>query len=313
MNKIQPIHSSNLWKRSRSSMGFNCIRSLQYSEWKRINVKRFVTAIRELKYTNHGSLPSYAWPGGYPVFYFDSDNNTLCPNCANKTGYSTYPTAYDVNYEDDSLYCDDCSLRIESAYAEPGPETKSRVFKDYEYSIPDEFKESEWMDISNHNDICASLERKEPNQFGHIIQVFVNYPDMSDRDEGLTKRFAVFIYDSGTVCNWMEADSMDELNNAIGTLESVKYPGNDTQHYNFIIDMEERGILAFHVESASEPNKTVFEYRYDESDIEDEASHFHESSIFDDGYMKDLSDMEGLTEYLISLEIIPAESVIHPE
>ena len=65
-----------------------------------------------------GKLVSYAWPGGYPVFYFDTDNDTLCPDCANKEGMSTEVVASDVNWEDESLYCDDCSKQIHSAYGE---------------------------------------------------------------------------------------------------------------------------------------------------------------------------------------------------
>lgn len=67
---------------------------------------------------SEGKLPSYAWPGGYPIFYVDDQNNILCPDCANKEGYNSIPTHYDVNWEDPDLYCDDCGNRIESAYAE---------------------------------------------------------------------------------------------------------------------------------------------------------------------------------------------------
>jgi hypothetical protein len=30
----------------------------------------------------YGSLDAYAWPGGYPVFYLDRNNDVLCPKCA---------------------------------------------------------------------------------------------------------------------------------------------------------------------------------------------------------------------------------------
>lgn len=65
-----------------------------------------------------GKFPSWAWPGGYPLYYVDNENNILCPDCANKDGMSTDVNDADVNWEDASLYCDDCSKRIESAYAE---------------------------------------------------------------------------------------------------------------------------------------------------------------------------------------------------
>jgi hypothetical protein len=75
-----------------------------------------------MKITDERPLPSYAWPGGYPIYYMDTDNSVLCPKCANESlaseNENMRPVAMDVNYEDSGLYCDECSKRIESAYAE---------------------------------------------------------------------------------------------------------------------------------------------------------------------------------------------------
>jgi hypothetical protein len=82
----------------------------------------------------NGTLPAYAWPGGYPLYYLCGDNGILCPECANKESavregdeHPDYPdydqwriVAADVNWEDSSLTCDNCSKGIESAYAEQG-------------------------------------------------------------------------------------------------------------------------------------------------------------------------------------------------
>ena len=66
-----------------------------------------------------GKLSSWAWPGGYPVYYMDAQGNTLCPDCARRDiDDSQRVVAAAVNWEGASLYCDDCSRRIESAYAE---------------------------------------------------------------------------------------------------------------------------------------------------------------------------------------------------
>lgn len=88
--------------------------------------------------------PTYAWPGGYPIYYVDANNCVLCPDCVNKqrkeyvldilsdlcnwaidpeddgTYFDTrdLPIAADINYEDNSLYCEGCSERIESVYNE---------------------------------------------------------------------------------------------------------------------------------------------------------------------------------------------------
>lgn len=71
----------------------------------------------ELPRDDDGKLSSWAWPGGYPIFYVTGDGMVVCPKCAN-TETSDDPIAADVNWEDASLFCDDCSQRIESAYAE---------------------------------------------------------------------------------------------------------------------------------------------------------------------------------------------------
>ena len=62
-----------------------------------------------------GNFIDYAWPGGYPVFYLTRDS-VLCPTCANETPEDVI--SGDANWEDSSLYCDECSQRIESAYAD---------------------------------------------------------------------------------------------------------------------------------------------------------------------------------------------------
>ena len=72
----------------------------------------------------NGRLPAYAFPGGYPIYYLSRDNGVLCPECANdyKKGRDNEeqlkPVEVDINYENDSLYCDNCGRRVESAYAE---------------------------------------------------------------------------------------------------------------------------------------------------------------------------------------------------
>jgi hypothetical protein len=74
----------------------------------------------DLPKNNDGSLSAYAWPGGYPIFYLDNQNSVLCARCAQKNYSEPEPVffivAADANYENDSLYCDECSDRIECAY-----------------------------------------------------------------------------------------------------------------------------------------------------------------------------------------------------
>jgi hypothetical protein len=62
-------------------------------------------------------LPKYTSVGCYPLFYLTAGCEVLCPACA--SAEPTTPPTSDVNWEDPALYCDECSERIESAYAEP--------------------------------------------------------------------------------------------------------------------------------------------------------------------------------------------------
>lgn len=74
-------------------------------------------------------LPSYAWPGGYPIIYEDRDNNTLCPACANKLRHDEFdgePVWYDVYWEGPVLYCEECNAEIKSAYGDPEGEENER-------------------------------------------------------------------------------------------------------------------------------------------------------------------------------------------
>jgi hypothetical protein len=81
------------------------------------NENNIVGALRTEE--NGFTLPKYAWPGGYPIFYADSEGNALCPDCANENDeFSAELVAYDINWEDPALYCDHCGERIESAYAD---------------------------------------------------------------------------------------------------------------------------------------------------------------------------------------------------
>ena len=68
--------------------------------------------------------------GGYPTVLIMRDSGCLCGKCAaeNKAlieesmadGYDRQwmPYALEVNYEDPSLYCDNCNANIEPAYGE---------------------------------------------------------------------------------------------------------------------------------------------------------------------------------------------------
>ena len=80
--------------------------------------------LKEMK--EKGEYDYYVWPGGYPLFYITIDNGILCPKCCNENKellndeYDSqwFVIAYDVNWEDEKMYCDHCNEKIESAYGE---------------------------------------------------------------------------------------------------------------------------------------------------------------------------------------------------
>lgn len=99
--------------------------------------ERATRKVRELERGTDGMLPSYAWPGGYPLFYVDGNGSVLCAECAThalddkEEEVENMPQAYDNNYEDSSLYCAYCDKRIESAYAEEEEEMQEDVQENY--------------------------------------------------------------------------------------------------------------------------------------------------------------------------------------
>ena len=80
--------------------------------------------LEKLKESNNGTLPAYAWPGGYPVIYITDDADVMCPKCANEEENVHFTgdadgwriDAYDVFYEGAAVNCCNCNERIESAY-----------------------------------------------------------------------------------------------------------------------------------------------------------------------------------------------------
>lgn len=92
---------------------------------------------------SRGLLDSFAWPGGYPLFYLTRDGGTLCPQCANRENGSIAHTgcanisqcaehdaqwcivASDVHWEGEAIECDHCGNVVESAYGHETPREES--------------------------------------------------------------------------------------------------------------------------------------------------------------------------------------------
>lgn len=90
---------------------------------------RFKTSKQFDEILEHGP---YAWPGAYPLYFITGDGAALSFKAAKEnrrlimeaidskdTRSGWYVVDVDVNWEDDNLYCDHSSEKIESAYGEP--------------------------------------------------------------------------------------------------------------------------------------------------------------------------------------------------
>jgi hypothetical protein len=81
--------------------------------------------IKEMLEENDGQLPPYAWPGGYPIVYVDSDNSTLCAECATESinDQDELPNFRPVDWllyeEGPTIACDHCGKMIDSVYGDP--------------------------------------------------------------------------------------------------------------------------------------------------------------------------------------------------
>lgn len=81
--------------------------------------------ITDLLLNDDGTLPAWAWPGGYPILYVDRQNSCLCPKCANKSIAdfdelpAFKPVRWYIHYEGPPEQCDQCCAQIESAYGDP--------------------------------------------------------------------------------------------------------------------------------------------------------------------------------------------------
>ena len=79
------------------------------------------TALTHLKVKTMTKVSHYAFPGGYPLFYYvESYDGKFhsCPSCVNQNriGKNVDCCKGHINYEDETLTCDVCEKKIESAY-----------------------------------------------------------------------------------------------------------------------------------------------------------------------------------------------------
>jgi hypothetical protein len=93
--------------------------------------------------SNDGTLPAYAWPGGYPVVYVAADGGIFCPVCVNQEeevellepeelqqpvmGWEV--VGYQVHWEGAPEVCCHCGDEIQSAYGDPDADRPAIVWE----------------------------------------------------------------------------------------------------------------------------------------------------------------------------------------
>ena len=90
--------------------------------------------LANLRTSGDGTLPAYAWPGGYPIVYYTAAGLMICAQCANDSDTSDPVHDAEVYWEGPTVQCDDGSQcgamaggywtagLIESAYGDPDEE-----------------------------------------------------------------------------------------------------------------------------------------------------------------------------------------------
>jgi hypothetical protein len=123
------------WQKMLSSSGKNffqlvrcvlaCLRTVVCYCLEATQLPTMTTQSSSLRFADQAAKSPYSFPGGYPKFAVTSDGACLCPSCcktereliATTTGDDGWNViGIDLNFEDDHLFCDHCSGKIESAY-----------------------------------------------------------------------------------------------------------------------------------------------------------------------------------------------------
>ena len=99
----------------------------------------------------------------------------------------------------------------------------------------------------------------------------------------------------------IESKSVPDLEDALARIHAIagtEILASEIPRFEYHINLDERGSFYADVRNAA-TNETVFEIKAGNELGEDETS------IFEDGFMRDKHDMDGLTSYLTDLGIIP--------
>lgn len=100
-----------------------------------------------------GSLPAYAWPGGYQICYYTDGGDQLCPACANEADRDSDeqdpPVCGDTYDEGPAIQCANCQGWIFSSYGDPDDEEMGDAAQDA-------FREAMYAEGKNWEAVAAA-------------------------------------------------------------------------------------------------------------------------------------------------------------
>lgn len=139
-----------------------------------------------------------------------------CPACFGQCTNPATVTLYRIDMQDETgtRFCEDCAsdamdadvFRTEEDEDEDNDEPEPVNFKEYDYEIPAWLNDpSKFQDVSWHNDACARMARIMPDGNPYEINVWVQQPEVKDREYPEQPRFWV------DVCGKDSSDPLDSF------------------------------------------------------------------------------------------------------
>lgn len=148
--------------------------------------------------------------------------------------------------------------------------------------------------LTAYNLACGGVQREEIN--GHWVELY--------------KESNCYHVRTGKIgAKWSEWESFDNgekspLKLARECYNEFKDEIKNLHEFLYIIDLNERGFFKAHVEDKNS-SKTFFSFGNEsEEELEDGIS------MIEDGYMKNVEDVDGLKYYLIECKIIPIDATL---
>jgi hypothetical protein len=151
----------------------------------------------------NGKFPTFAFPGGYPIYYLMADNEILCPDCANlpeayttaekreaiksgidqEEGTPDYTdrdweiVAVDIHEEGLPLTCANCNKEIPSAYG-PTDDDYIEMIKDWWHQITGDYpRGTDLLEVVEYVKDGDKEEDGNYNVVGELVKRYISELD----------------------------------------------------------------------------------------------------------------------------------------